>query len=60
MDNLLDFANKDETQPVEAEQPTVAVETVETEATTQPPAEVESETPAAPKVIEEIDTAPKF
>jgi len=59
MENLLDLANQDETQSMEAAQPTAAPETVETEATTQPPAEVESETPAAPEVIEEIDTAPK-
>jgi hypothetical protein len=64
MDNLLDFANKDETRPVEAADSTAAPETVETEATTQDPAETEaptateSETPA-PQVIEEIDTAPK-
>ncbi len=64
MDNLLDFANQDETQPVEAAESTAAPETVETEATTQDPAETEaptateSETPA-PQVIEEIDTAPK-
>ena len=51
MENLLDLTNQVETQPVE-----VALETVETEATTQPLAEVESETLAAPEVIEEIDT----
>ena len=64
MDNLLDFANQDETQPVEAAELTAAPETVETEATTQDPTETEaptateSETPT-PQVIEEIDTAPK-
>ena len=65
MDNLLDFANQDETQPVEAAELTAAPETVETEATTQAPAKAEvptateSETAAAPQVIEEIDTSPK-
>ena len=65
MDNLFDFANQDETQPVEAAESTATPETVETEATTQAPAEAEaptateSETAAAPQVIEEIDTAPK-
>ena len=65
MDNLFDFANQDETQPVEAAQPTATPETVETEATTQAPAEAEaptateSESAAAPQVIEEIDTSPK-
>jgi len=54
MENLLDLTNQ-----VEVAQPTAALETVETEATTQPLAEVESETPAALEVIEEIDTAPK-
>ena len=58
MDNLFDFANKDETQPVEAAESTAAPETVETEATTQVSAETEapttteSETAAAPQVIE--------
>ena len=56
MENLLDLANQDETEPVAAAESTAAPETVETEATTQPLAEVESETP---EVIEEIDTAPK-
>ena len=54
MENLLDLTNQ-----VEAVQPTAVHETVETEAATQPPAEVESETAAGPEVIEEIDTAPK-
>jgi hypothetical protein len=54
MENLLDLTNQ-----VEVAQPTAALETVETEATSQPLAEVESETPAALQVIEEIDTAPK-
>jgi hypothetical protein len=54
MEYLLDLTNQVETQPVE-----VAIETIEAEATTQPLAEVESEIPAALKVIEEIDTAPK-
>ena len=58
MENLLDLANQDETQAVEAAQPTSTPEELETEATTQPPAE-ESETSAAPQIIEEIDTAPK-
>jgi hypothetical protein len=65
MENLFDFANQDETQPVEAAESTATPETVETEATTQAPAETEaptateSETPATLEVIEEIDTAPK-
>jgi hypothetical protein len=59
MENLLDLANQDETQPVEVAQPIATRETVETEAIAQPPSEVESETPAAPESIEEIDTAPK-
>jgi len=59
MEHLLDRTNQDETQLVEAAQPTVGPETVETEATTQPPTKVESETSAALEVIEEIDTAPK-
>lgn len=54
MENLLDLTNQ-----VEVAQPTAALETVETEATTQPLAEVESETQAPLEVIEEIDTAPK-
>jgi hypothetical protein len=54
MENLLDLTNQ-----VEATEPTAALEAVETEATTQHLAEVESETPAALEVIEEIDTAPK-
>lgn len=54
MENLLDLTNQ-----VEASLPTAAIEPVETEATTQPLAEAESEIPAAPAVIEEIDTAPK-
>jgi hypothetical protein len=37
MENLLDLTNQDETQPVEATESIVAIETVETEATTQPP-----------------------
>jgi hypothetical protein len=53
MDNLLDLANQDETQP------TAVPEIAETEAATQPPAEEQSETPATSQVIEEIDTAPK-
>ncbi len=59
MENLLDLENQDEIQLVEAAQPTVAPETVKTEATTQSLTEVENETPAASQVIEEIDTAPK-
>ena len=65
MENLLDFANQDETQPVEAAESTAAPETVETEATTpasaetEAPTTTESETAATPQVIEEIDTAPK-
>lgn len=65
MENLLDLANQDETQPVEAAESTATPETVETEATTPAPAETEaptateSETAATPQVIEEIDTAPK-
>ena len=59
MENLLDLVNQDETQSVEATQPTAAPDTVETEATTQSPAEVERATPAAPEFIEEIDTAPR-
>ena len=54
MENLLDLTNQ-----VEAVQPTAVHETVETEAATQPPAEMQSETPAGLQVIEEIDTAPK-
>jgi hypothetical protein len=56
MENLLDLANQDETQPVEAA--TATPETVETEAT-EAPAAPESEPAAAPQTIEEIDTAPK-
>ena len=59
MENLLDLANQDETQQVAAAELTAVPETVEAEATTQPLAEVESETRAAPEFIEEIDTAPK-
>ena len=59
MENLLDLAKQDETQAVEAAQPTSTPEELETEAATQPPTEVQSETPAALQVIEEIDTAPK-
>src|SRR5688572_20100268 len=59
MENLLDLANQDETQPMAVAELTAAPELVETEATTQPLAEVESKTRAAPEVIEEIDTAPK-
>lgn len=59
MENLLDLANQDETRQVEAAQPTAAIKTVETETTTQTLAELESETSAAPDIIEEIDTAPK-
>ena len=59
MENLLDLTNQDETQPVAAAELTAALEMVETEATAQALAEVESETSAAPQVIEEIDTAPK-
>jgi hypothetical protein len=64
MDTLLNFANKDETQLVEAAEPTAAPETVETEATTQAPAETEAPTATeseipVPQVIEEIDAAPK-
>jgi len=54
MENLLDLTNQ-----VEAVQPTAVHETVETEAATQPPAEMQSETPAGLQVIEEIDTTPK-
>jgi hypothetical protein len=54
MENLLDLTNQ-----VEAGPPTAALKTAETEATTQAIADVESETPAALEVIEEIDTAPK-
>ena len=54
MENLLDLTNQ-----VEVVQPTAVHETVETEAATQPPAEMQSETPAGLQVIEEIDTAPK-
>ena len=43
MENLLDLTNQ-----VEAAQPTVALETVETEAAAQPLEDVESETLAAP------------
>jgi hypothetical protein len=59
MENLLDLTNQDEIQPLEAAKLTAAPETVETEATIQSPAEVESETSAALEVIEEIDTGPK-
>ena len=59
MENLLDLTNQAETQPVAAAELTATPETGETEATTLPLAEVKSETPAAPEVIEEIDTAPK-
>ena len=48
MENLIDLTNQVE-----------PAQTAETEATTQHLAEVESETPATPKVIEEIDTAPQ-
>jgi hypothetical protein len=54
MENLLDLTNQ-----VEVAQPTAAIETVETEATTQPLAEIESGTQTALEVIEEIDTEPK-
>lgn len=54
MENLLDLTNQ-----VEVTQPTAALETVETEVTGLSLAEAKSETPAAPGVIEEIDTAPK-
>jgi hypothetical protein len=56
MENLLDLANQDETQPVEAAKPMVGIETVGTGATTEHPAEVEDDATGA---IEEIDTAPK-
>ena len=46
MENLLDSAKQDETEPVEIQ------------ATTQPSAATESE-PTAPQIIEETDTAPK-
>src|SRR5687767_7978181 len=59
MENLLDLANQDETQPGAAAELTAAPETAETEATAQAPAETESEAAATPQVIEEIDTAPK-
>lgn len=65
MENLLDLANQDETQSVEAAEATATPETVETEGTTQAPEEAEapatteSKVPAGPQVIEEIDTAPK-
>jgi hypothetical protein len=64
MENLLDFANQDETQPVEAAESTATSETVETEATTPAPAETEAPTatesePVTAQIIEEIDTAPK-
>jgi hypothetical protein len=54
MEHLLDLTNQ-----VEVAQPTAALDTVETKATTQPLAEVESETLAPLEVIEEIDTSPK-
>jgi len=65
MENLLDFANQDETQPVEAAESTATPETVETEATTpasaetEAPTATESKTATTPQVIEEIDTSPK-
>ena len=59
MENLLDLTNQDETQILEATQTSDITETVETEPTTSPPTEVQSEPPAAPGDIEEIDTAPK-
>lgn len=59
MENLLDLANQDEIQTLEATPTSAITEMVETEATTPPPTEVQSEPPAAPGVIEEIDTAPK-
>lgn len=54
MENLIDLTNQ-----VGTAQPTAILETAESEATTQPLAEVESETLAPLEVIEEIDTAPK-
>src|SRR5687768_10998867 len=59
MENLLDLANQDEEQTLEATQTSAITEMVETEATTPSSAEVQNEPPAAPGVIEEIDTAPK-
>jgi hypothetical protein len=65
MENLLDLANQDETQPVEAAESTATPETVETEATTpasaetEAPTATESKTATTPQVIEEIDTSPK-
>jgi hypothetical protein len=59
MENLLDLANQDETQILEATQASAVTETAETEAITPPPTEVQSEPPAGPEVLEEIDTAPK-
>ena len=58
MENLLDLANQDETQTLEATQTSAITEMVETE-TASPPTEVQGEPPAAPSVIEEIETAPK-
>lgn len=59
MENLLDLANQDEKQTLKATQASGIPEMVETEATTPPPTEVQSEPPTDPGVIEEIDTAPK-
>ena len=59
MENLLDLATTDAIRQVEATQATAAIETVETGATTQPLADLESEASIAPDIIEEIDTAPK-
>jgi hypothetical protein len=50
MENLLDLANQDQTQSAEAEA-SVAI--------AHAPPDAESETTAAPELIEEIDTAPK-
>jgi hypothetical protein len=59
MENLLDLANQDETQILEATQASAITDMAQTEATTPPPTEVQSEPHAGPGVLEEIDTAPK-